>query len=72
MVLGRRLFWGRRNVLRIGHDLKGENVLGSVLGCEDNGLAKCFVQSLLFCDCSFQFIFASSKCFRWCGGSLDR
>ncbi len=48
--MGRRLFWGRRNVLGngynlkgenvlgSGYNLKGENVLGSVLGREDNGL----------------------------------
>ncbi len=57
MDLGRRLFWRRRNVLGIGHDLKGENVLGS----EDNGLAKCFAQSLQFGDRSLQSISVSHE-----------
>ncbi len=32
MILWRRLFWERRDVLGVGHDLKGENVLGVFWG----------------------------------------
>ncbi len=64
MDLGKRLFCGRRHVLGVGHDLEGENVLGSVLGSEDNGLAKCFANCLQFCDRCLQCIPVSHEIFQ--------